>query len=808
MENPIRIVVIALLLLLASPLAFSATAVNDFYSINMQNSTTLFFYPSDNDTFDSGFNGFTNANFELIKGQGDINISLDGPTFEPAPGYSGVAEIRYTITDSTSTSEALIFITVENANAIFQAIDDTFDVPENADATPLDVRLNDQPVHDIIPSPVLSIDSATTSNGGAVAVLTFEDRPSIYYTPPANFSGTDSFTYTLTRGNDTSVASVTVNVGEAPVSFEAIDDTFDIQKNADTVTLNVLENDQLAGANEVVDSISETAEGGLVAIQSESSINYTPPPNFTGTDTFTYTLKGEGGFSEATVTVNVGEAPVSFEAIDDTFDIQKNADTVTLNVRENDQLAGVNGVVEVVDSISETTEGGVVAIQSESSINYTPPTDFTGTDTFTYTLKGENGFSEAVVTVNVSEESGQDELEMPSNLTEEEARAFAVVIDACGQDFEVLPCGEIASMSPDQQKQLIQQVSGRHTKLQSRTMRQMLELQTSNISSRLREIRDQRNQFSIDDLNLAIMGQSTPLAQALQGNLRGGAAGDGGLISPWGAFVNGNIGIGKSKDTSSRPSYDQDGYGLTFGLDYRFSDTVVLGAAAGVSKSDTDFTSMQGHQDAQSISLISFGNYYPVDNLYVDGFAMWTEGDMDINRRVDVAMVKQDLASDTKSRQLTAATSVGYEFNYQSWQSTVYGRLQYSDLDIEGYTETGGSMALTVKEQNTNSFTSAMGARINHTFSWNRGVIIPSIDLEYVKENNKKYNISNNFANAATAGNFSISADESDTEYMSLGTSLTAVFGGGQSAFIRYERLLLQDRYDFSSYALGLRAEF
>ncbi|MCK0164905.1 autotransporter domain-containing protein [Marinobacter sp. S6332] len=712
MENQIKIVISALLLLLTSPFVFSATAVNDFYSINMQNSTTLFFYPSENDTFDSGFNGFTNASFELIKGQGDINISLDGPTFEPNAGYSGVAEIRYSITDSTSTSEALIFITVENTNAIFQAIDDTFDVPENADATPLDVRLNDQPVHDIIPSPVLSIDNATTSNGGAVAILTFEDRPTIYYTPPANFSGTDSFTYTLTRGNDTSVASVTVNVGEAPVSFEAVDDTFDIQKNADTVTLNVRENDLLAGANEVVDSISETAEGG------------------------------------------------------------------------------------------------VVVIQSESSISYTPPTDFIGTDTFAYTLRGENGFSEAVVTVNVSEESGQEELEMPSNLTEEEARVFAVVIDACGQDYEVLPCGEIASMSPDQQKQLIQQVSGRHTKLQSRIMRQMLQLQTSNISSRLREIRDQRNQLSIDDLNLAIMGESTPLAQALQGNLRGGAAGDGELVSPWGAFVNGNISIGKSKDTSTRPSYDQDGYGLTFGLDYRFSNTVVLGAAAGVSKSDTDFTSMQGHQDAQSISLISFGNYYPVDNLYVDGFAMWTEGDMDINRRVDVAMVQQDLASDTKSRQLTAATSVGYEFNYQSWQSTVYGRLQYSDLDIEGYTETGGSMALTVKEQNTNSFTSAMGARINHTFSWSRGVIIPSIDLEYVKENNKKYNISNNFANAATAGNFSISADESDTEYMSLGTSLTAVFGGGQSAFIRYERLLLQDRYDFSSYALGLRMEF
>lgn len=607
--------VISTLLLLSSPFAFSAVAVDDTYTLNVQQTNLLYFYPDTNDDVDSGFTGFTDqdvASWELIQGEGQLELSSDGPTFEPAAGYSGIAIINYTITDNDSTDQASIYITVEDSTASFQAIDDTFEVPENADTTPLNVRQNDQPGHDIVPSANLEIASQTTSQGGSVMIDTINDIPTITYTPPPNFTGTDTFNYSLKRGNDSSTATVTVYVGVEP----------------------------------------------------------------------------------------------------------------------------------------------------------------------------------------------------PNSSTTQKVSALDVITNACQQGSDTLPCAEIANLSLDQQKKLEEQASGRHTKLQSRTMRQMLELQTSNIGSRLREIRDERNQISIDGLNLAIMGENVPLAQALQGNLRGGSAGDGEFASPWGVFINGNISIGKSKETDTRPSYDQDGYGLTLGLDYRFSDTAVLGAAAGLSKYDTDFTSMQGHQDAQSFSLISFGNYYPLDNLYIDGFTMWTQGDLDINRRIDVATVQQDLSSNTNSRQLTAATSVGYEFSHQRWQSTLYGRLEYSDLNIDGYTETGGSMALKVKEQNTHSLISALGTRVGYTFSWSRGVLVPSVELEYIKESSKNYNISNKFASAVTAGSFSISADEPDTEYMNLATSISAVFSGGNSAFIRYETLLLQDSYDFSSYSVGFRTEF
>jgi hypothetical protein len=85
---------------------------------------------------------------------------------------------------------------------------------------------------------------------------------------------------------------------------------------------------------------------------------------------------------------------------------------------------------------------------------------------------------------------------------------------------------------------------------------------------------------------------------------------------------------------------------------------------------------------------------------------------------------------------------------------------------------------------------------------------VPSIELEYIKEANDDFNIRNEFADATAAGQFSINAEEPDTEYMSLSASTSAVFSGGRSAFFRYETMLLQDNYDFSSYSVGFRTEF
>lgn len=603
----------------------------------------------------------------------------------------------------------------------------------------------------------------------------------------------------------------------SPIAFSAIaiDDHYvivDALQNR-LVTFDPLRNDTYdPNSTAPFTNANFTLVQGSGTIQVTSGVpTFESTFGFSGTAEIQYTVQDNAGTGQASIFIDVQESGDFIQAVPDTYYVPMNSNTVTFQVRSNDKFDEFSSMPLVVtDTSSTTTQGGLVGVTplEDDSVDYSPPANFIGTDSFTYTIEGPSGARVGTVTVYVGAIPGQSNIAMSGNLTPEEARTYAVIIEACDQGIGNLPCNEIENLTPEQQKLLAQEVSGRHAKLQARAMRQLTRQQASNINVRLKEIRAQRNQISIDGLNLAIMGDSLPLGPALQGSLNGGSAGDGSLATPWGTFINGKISMGESNKTASRPSYDQDAYSLTFGVDYRFSDKAVLGAAAGFGDSDTNFTSTQGSQNAKSFSLVSFGNYYPAENLYIDGLAMWTQGKLDVDRQITVGLIQQSLASDTDSQQLTAATSIGYEFNHQRWQSSLYGRLEYSDLIIDGYTETGGSLALQVGKQDTHSFTSALGTQVGYAFSWSRGVIVPSLELEYIRESSGDFNINNQFAGAVSAGSFSISADEPDKEYMSLAASASAVFSGGRSAFFRYETLLMQNDYDFSSYSVGFRTEF
>jgi hypothetical protein len=62
----------------------------------------------------------------------------------------------------------------------------------------------------------------------------------------------------------------------------------------------------------------------------------------------------------------------------------------------------------VAAGIAVAPVGGAVSLDADGSFVYTPDADFTGTDTFTYTVSDHNGgFDTATVTVTVSENDHQ-----------------------------------------------------------------------------------------------------------------------------------------------------------------------------------------------------------------------------------------------------------------------------------------------------------------------------------------------------------------------------------------------------------------
>ncbi len=255
--------------------------------------------------------------------------------------------------------------------------------------------------------PVLTNDSDPDGDNLTVTAITQPANGSavknaegtVTYTPKANFSGTDTLTYTISDGNGKSdTAIVTILVGEvndAPIANDDIGNTPE-----DTpVAISVLTNDtDVDGGALSITSATNPAHGAAV-INADGTMTYVPDANYFGTDTFEYTITdGRGGSDTARVTITVtpvNDAPI---ANDDTRNTPEDT-AIKIGVLSND--ADVEGSPLTVIAVTEPTHGAAV-IQPNGTVTYTPHANFNGIDTFIYTISdGQGGSDTATVTVNV-----------------------------------------------------------------------------------------------------------------------------------------------------------------------------------------------------------------------------------------------------------------------------------------------------------------------------------------------------------------------------------------------------------------------
>jgi Big-like domain-containing protein len=173
----------------------------------------------------------------------------------------------------------------------------------------LDVTANDALTPPALVSQVVVVGAPQNGTAAPIGINTGV----VTYTPNAGFSGTDSFQYVLvdSSGAASNVASVTVTVNFVAAPPTANGDDFAMLQNKSTLVgkvVNVLTND-LAAAGTTIDPasvkvVTRPLHGNAVA-NADGTITYTPVLNYTGADSFTYSVANtQGGVSNA-ATVNV-----------------------------------------------------------------------------------------------------------------------------------------------------------------------------------------------------------------------------------------------------------------------------------------------------------------------------------------------------------------------------------------------------------------------------------------------------------------------------------------------------------------------
>jgi uncharacterized secreted protein with C-terminal beta-propeller domain len=247
-----------------------------------------------NDHFGRGYTGpglITAADIE--SGIGQVTIQSDG-TLLLDPTRAGAYAIRYTV---DGQYQATAYVSIQNV-----AFPDTAVVDQNSPPTQIGVLWNDFYTYRYSYGGPRLITGVTQSQHGGVVTVAADGR-SVYYQPPADFHGQDTFTYTV---DDFMTATVTMEVIR-----RVRDDQFRVDAEDGTQSLPVLVND-LFGANYQgpgqITGVSVTSAGGSVSIGVDGhTIVYTPAAGFVGTETFTYTVDGR---LKAQVSVVV-DAPAS-----------------------------------------------------------------------------------------------------------------------------------------------------------------------------------------------------------------------------------------------------------------------------------------------------------------------------------------------------------------------------------------------------------------------------------------------------------------------------------------------------------------
>ena len=143
-----------------------------------------------------------------MPGHGTLTLTPDHRfVYAPAEGFVGTDSFSYDIRDREGAgATASVTVAVAPQNAAPVAVDDT--VASTGQAVTLDPLAND---NDPDGDP-LRLTALTLPIEGQI---TLEPDGGVAYTPPAGYSGTDSFTYQVTDGTATSEAEVRVSV-EAP----------------------------------------------------------------------------------------------------------------------------------------------------------------------------------------------------------------------------------------------------------------------------------------------------------------------------------------------------------------------------------------------------------------------------------------------------------------------------------------------------------------------------------------------------------------------------------------------------------------
>ncbi|HCG5557631.1 TPA: tandem-95 repeat protein [Vibrio parahaemolyticus] len=324
--------------------------------------------------------------------QGSVDIVGGKLVFTPVENFNGEATITYIVTDGDLTDEAKVTVTVTPVNDSPVAVDDTVSTQEDTVVT-IDVLPNDSDVD----GDKLSIQSASVPEAqGKVEIV----EGKLVFTPAENFNGDAEITYTVTDGQLTDEAKVTVTVNpvnDAPIiKVDAVESITEDAVNTDTVVATITVRDTDTPEDQLTVSLENNSNGYFVLVGNEVKLTQAGVDavnndelnlkDLTISASVSDGVNPTANGSDSLIVNRVNDAPtvenaIAGQVLSEDFD----AYTIDLNEVFKDSDSSLEFSVSGNNSIQISIVNGVATI--------TPTADWNGKETITFTAKDPSGES-------------------------------------------------------------------------------------------------------------------------------------------------------------------------------------------------------------------------------------------------------------------------------------------------------------------------------------------------------------------------------------------------------------------------------
>lgn len=269
------------------------------------------------------------------------------------------------------------------------------------------------------------------------------------------------------------------------------------------------------------------------------------------------------------------------------------------------------------------------------------------------------------------------------------------------------------------------------------------------------------------------------------------------LREGWGGFVDVATMIDtKYEATPFAGDADLNGTGGSIGLDYGFSDGSFAGAALSYVSTDADVLSGLQSADSDSWGLSAYGGVHEGDS-FLTGYVGYAFQSYDLSRAVLLPTV-QTLTASPDGTIFSAGAKMGFDLEGAGGVFTPYASIDGKWINIDGYTEAGGSAAMTVASIDTALVDGRIGLTYKGLFAMDGGVLRPKLGVAYVIDVQSDANVLNSaFAGFPSAPLTYIGADrdngwveyEAGLEYDGGNFGLSVNYTGGDNGVLKYNTL-------------------